>query len=342
MINSLNNLKKIGREKRKKETRIIIIIVAGFIFLATFLEGIILLNEISELYFYRQINKSQGMASILSGQKKLIKELKEIKREKLIEKNFRNLKINAKEAISVKINKDGKEKILFQKNRHQPLPIASITKLMTALTVIKLENNDLSKMIIVTKKAVNQDGDSKLKEGEKISIKNLLYMALIESSNDAAFALTEPIGEKKFVQLMNLNASKIGLQHTYYFNPTGLEPDDQNKPINYSTAEDLIILTKYIIENYPQIFEITKQRSYIISDPNKMGRHIISQNTDKLLGKVSGIIGGKTGWTPRAGGCLLLVLNDPDNNGYFVNVVLGSNNRFGDMEKIIKALGIKN
>jgi len=205
-----------------------------------------------------------------------------------------------------------------------------------------LKNQTLSNKIEINKEAIEQDGDSKLSEGEKLSIKDLLYLSLIESSNDAAFALTEPFGEKKFVELMNKNAKMIGLKNTRYFNPTGLEPDDPKKPINYSTAEDLVKLANYIIKKYPQIFEITKQPSYKIVDLSGKGKYLTPKNTDKLLKQIPGIIGGKTGWTPKAGGCLLLVLKNPDReNSYFINVVLGSSDRFGDMKKIIKALNIE-
>jgi D-alanyl-D-alanine carboxypeptidase len=153
--------------------------------------------------------------------------------------------------------------------------------------------------------------------------------------------LTEPIGEEGFVDLMNINAKNLGLKNTRFFNPTGLEPDGPNEPINHSTVGDLVKLAKYILKNYPQIFKITANQSYTILKPNGAVHHFIPENTNELLGKVPGIIGGKTGWSPKASGCLLLVLKNPKGNGYFVTVVLGSNDRFGDMKKIIEALGIK-
>ncbi|HHE76437.1 MAG TPA: D-alanyl-D-alanine carboxypeptidase, partial [Candidatus Parcubacteria bacterium] len=224
-------------------------------------------------------------------------------------------------------------------------PIASVTKLMTSLVVFDLkETYNLNQIIKISKEAVSQEGDSRwggLKVGENLSVKNLLYMALIESNNDAAFALTEPVGEKAFVDLMNLNARKIGLKNTRFFNPTGLEPDDLSDPINYSSAYDLARLAEYILNNYPKIFEITENESISILKPDGSLHHFIPENTNRLLEVVPGVIGGKTGWAPRASGCLVLVIKNPKKDGCFINVVLGSRDRFGDMKKIIEALGVK-
>ena len=158
----------------------------------------------------------------------------------------------------------------------------------------------------------------------------------MESSNDAAYALTEPIGEEGFVDLMNLYAKDLGLKSTSFVNPTGLDPDDPLKPTNLSTAEDLVDLTKYILENYPQIFKITNMISYNVLTPEKTSHHFIEKNTNRLLTEFFQIVGGKTGWTPKAQGCLLIVLKNPKSEGYFINVVLGSKDRFADMRKIIK------
>ena len=333
---------KVKRDKKNKKLTIFLISV---VLSLPFWWGINALGkDISEIYFWQEISKNPEIFAAQAKQQSIIKQIKKLKKERQRENNFKKLKIDAKSAISVEINNNGNEKKLFGKKEEKRLPIASITKLMTALTVFNLnETYKLSRLIKISKKAVDQDGDSKwggLKVGEKMSVKNLLAMALIESNNDAAFALTEPIGEKAFVNLMNINAKKIGMRNTHYFNPNGLEPDNPKKPINYSTATDLVKLARYIIKNYPQIFKITTNKTYSVLKPDGSLHHFIPENTDKLLGKVPGIIGGKTGWTPRASGCLLLALKNPNGNGYFVNVVLGSKDRFGDMEKIIRALEI--
>jgi len=245
-----------------------------------------------------------------------------IKEQREQRQRFNNLELEAESAIVAEITPKGNVKFLFEKNPEKPLPIASISKLMTALVVFDLkESYNLSLPIKITKEAVNQEGVSKFRElnpGELVPVKELVYKMLIESSNDAAFALTEPIGEDGFVALMNIYAKEIGLSDTFFLDPTGLKK-------NTSTARELVKLANYILENYPQIFEITTYRA--------------DQNTNKLLKEIPEIVGGKTGWTQEARGCLILVLKNR-RNGYFVNVVLGSEHRFNDMRKIIKTLNI--
>jgi len=321
--------------------------LVSFVLSLPFWWGInILAKNVESFYFWQEIANKPEIFTAQANQQFVNKKLIKLKREKRRAENFSNLKINARAAISVKVSDQGKEKVLFEKNSKESLPFASITKLMTALVVFDLkETYSLSQIIRISKEAVNQEGDSRwggLRVGEGLSVKNLLYMALLESSNDAAFALTEPLGEKAFVGLMNIYSKEIGLKNTRFFNPTGLEPDEPNEPINYSTARDLVKLAQYILKNYPQIFEITINQSYTILKPNGAIHHFIPENTNELLKKTPGIIGGKTGWSPKASGCLLLVFKKPKEKGYFINVVLGSSNRFGDMEKIIKALEIKN
>ena len=248
--------------------------------------------------------------------------------------------VEAKAVISVKISNNGEEKVLFEKNPTEMRAIASLTKLMTVLVVFDLkETYDLEQAIILSRKATTQEGEPKysnFRPGEQISVKNLIYASLIASSNNAAFALTELVGEEAFVDLMNFYAKDIGLENTYFFNSTGLEPDDIRDPKNYSTVEDLVKLAKYILEKYPQIFEITKTNSCEIVDADGCLNHFIPENTNKLLIEFPQILGGKTGLSPAAQGCLLLVLQGQDKDSYFINVVLGSENRFGEMKKIIE------
>ena len=271
------------------------------------------------------------------------RQTKELKLERELQQRFRALEINAKAAILVKVNENGNEKILFEKDSQKPLAIASLTKLMTALVVFDFDEvYTESQPVKITKEAVEQEGQSKygeLKIGESLSVKNLLHIALIESSNDAAFALTEPIGKQGFVELMNLYSKKIELENTYFVNPTGLEPDKPEEPKNVSTVRDIVKLTKYILINYPQIFEITTNQSYQVLNLDNTFHHFIPQNTNELLREIPEIIGGKTGWGIEAGGCLLLVLDNPEEEGsYFISIVLGAKDRFAETRKLINAL----
>ena len=209
--------------------------------------------------------------------------------------------INTRVAISVEINKKGEEKVLFSLNSQDRVPMASISKLMTALVVF--DNYDLN-----------------------ISTQKLINDMLIQSNNDAADSLAGLIDYDDFINSMNDYAKKLGLEDTYFVNPTGLEPDDPEKVKNYSTAEDLVKLAKYILENQPEIFEITADRRFA------------SMSTNKLLTKYPEIIGGKTGYSPAAGECLLIVLENPETSTRFINIVLGARDRFLEMTKIINAL----
>jgi hypothetical protein len=215
-----------------------------------------------------------------------------------------DFEIGAGAAISVFVNSfnqnfsQAAEKILFEKNSDRALPIASLTKLMTANVV--LGNYDINQEKIV----------------------KLLFPLLIESNNNAAINLAEVIGKEAFVELMNLEAKKLGMNNTHFVNPTGL--DSKEKSINYSTPKDLVKLAKYITFERPLIWEIS-----IIKEFENI------KNTNELLGEISGIIGGKTGETSLAGKCLLLVVQAPKNKGFIINVIINSENHFEEMKKLI-------
>ncbi len=236
------------------------------------------------------------------------------------------LDINSEAAISVKTNSSG-DQIVYEKNSNEKLPIASLTKLMTAIVVS--DNYDLSQKITVDQ---NANAQSALKQdvqlGQTLPVENFLEIMLIESSNRSAYALAELIGEQKFVDLMNEKAKEIGLKDTIFADPTGLNPQ------NVSTASDLVKLAKYVLKNYPRIADISKSKSFYVPGFGDV------QNTDELLGEIPEIVCGKTGFTNEAKGCLLLVMYDSNNDGYFINVVLGADDRFSEMEKIINSLDL--
>lgn len=268
------------------------------------------------------------------------------KNEKLLEQESENSEISAQSIISVLIDSQGKEEIIFEKDISKKLPIASLTKLMTALIV--LETYDIDQEVIISKKAMEQPEEKgMLSPGENLSVENLLHIMLIESSNDAAYALAEGkivgqeecIGEEKFVEMMNLKAKDLGLGNTYFINSVGIGETDEIE--HYSTSEDLVKLSQYIMKEYPQIFEISRKKSYEVLNSDGSLHHFIASNTNKLLDLPTktwwGIemIGCKTGWTPEAQGCLLLVMEKENQDGYLINVILGSEDRFEEMKKLI-------
>lgn len=253
------------------------------------------------------------------------------------------LEIEASSAISFLMSEQGEGKIIFQKNIYEKRPIASLTKLMTVLVAKELYRPD--QIMIISEKAINQEeqtGD--LKKGDKLSLNELLHSVLIESSNDAAWAIAEGkmvgaenfVGEKGFVELMNLEAQNLKMENTNFVNPTGLDGEE-----NYSTAQDLLKLVQYIIKNHPDILEVTKKKSYEILKPDGTLHHFIPENTNKLLGQNGlEIVGGKTGFTEEAGGCIILVLREKEGD-YLISLILGAKSqetRFEEMKKIIEAI----
>lgn len=235
--------------------------------------------------------------------------------------------IEAKSAISVKIDKTGREWIIFEKNPDEILPIASLTKLMTAL--VSLRYYASFQVVEISKEAVGQPEDfGQLKIGESLSVEDLLYITLIESSNDSAYALSELISKEAFVDLMNIEVGHLGLKDTHFIDPTGYDPE------NHSTARSLAKFSQYLLDQRPEIWEITTYLEFELYDPDGIFHHQLL-NTNEILGEFPEIIGGKTGYTPEAKGCLILLLRDKNTANILINVVLGSENRFEDMRKLI-------
>jgi len=257
------------------------------------------------------------------------------------------LDLQAKAAISVRLNESGTEKVFFSKNINQPLPIASLTKLMTAMIVLENFGDDnLSRKVIVSPEAASQENvppasDINLTAGQALTIGELLDRMLIYSVNDAAFALAEAVDVKNggnFVEKMTQKAEELGLENTHFVNSTGLDPENlyyhppNQSYFNYSTAQDLLKLARYILKNYPLIFEITlKKGPYPVE--NGFSGLIFPENQT--------MVGWKTGYTDEANGCALLALREE--NGIIINVILGTESRearIREMQKLINWLNL--
>jgi len=221
------------------------------------------------------------------------------------------------------------EKILYQKNINQTLPIASLTKLMTALLVT--EKGNLEDTMVISEKAVAAYGDmGDLVVNEEISVKNLLYILLMESSNDAAVALAEYYQEKTkkdFVSLMNSRAKELALINTHFIDSSGYEP------ANISTAKEIGELVRYSF-NQSILWQILKTPTISLSSVDGKINHYLT-NTDELLNRLPKIIGGKTGYTEEAQGCLVLVIEQSPSER-LITVVLGAQERFLETKKLIE------
>lgn len=234
------------------------------------------------------------------------------------------------------------QNILFNKNADMVLPLASITKLMTALVAYELLEDEST--VDITIEALKADGDSGLRDGEEFSLKNLSDMVLIASSNDGAMALAQAAGSsiegaidpnELFVHAMNIRAEELGLTDTSFKNPTGLDLS-ATEPGAVSSARDVAHLLEYIISHYPSITNFTKldeKRVYA-----ETGEHFDIENTNDIVRDIDNLIASKTGYTDLAGGNLVVAFDSALNRPIIV-VVLGStyNGRFTDVQTLSTA-----
>lgn len=219
--------------------------------------------------------------------------------------------------------------ILYEKNVHDPLPIASLTKLMT--TTIILEENNLSEIATISANTTATEGKKTwLAQGEQITVENLLYAALIDSANDAAVALAEHNAGsvEAFVEKMNAKAKEIGLINTSFVNPTGLDEDNNAEhPSNISSAYDLTLLGRYA---YGKSFvrRAVSKKELEVASTNEAIQHKLT-NTNALLDSYLKVLGLKTGTTDMAGECLITIIQN-DNGNDILTVVLNSPSRYNE------------
>lgn len=207
-----------------------------------------------------------------------------------------DVEVSARSAILVEA-KSGD--VIFEKNAHEKLPIASTTKIMTA--VVSLENCDLGEKVKISPRACGIEGSSiYLTKDEVLTVEELLYATMLESANDAASALAIHVAgsEEKFAQLMNETAVRVGMTESHFTNPHGL-----NDPEHYSTAADMAKLAVYALENekFSEIVSTTKRQIPLNGDE---GVRVLS-NHNKLLRLSNEVIGVKTGFTKLSGRCLV-------------------------------------
>lgn len=206
--------------------------------------------------------------------------------------------------------------VLYEKNPHEPLPPASITKVMTLLLVAEaIENNELAltDMVKASAHAVSMGGSQIwLKENEEMTVDDLLKATAIGSANDASMALAEHVAgtEEAFVALMNKRAKELGMNNTVFKNPTGLDADG-----HVSTAYDIALMSKELLTH-----ETVTPYLSVWMDTLRGGQTQLV-NTNKLVRFYNGCIGVKTGTTDGAGSCLsaAAVRNDVS----LISVVMG-------------------
>ncbi|MHB1390648.1 MAG: D-alanyl-D-alanine carboxypeptidase family protein [Thermoleophilia bacterium] len=222
--------------------------------------------------------------------------------------------IAAKAALVVNAD-DGQ--ILFSQNPDERLPMASTTKMMTALLTIENHRQDMDKMVTCSQRCA-EVGESSiwLVAGEQLTVKEMLTGMLIQSGNDSAMALAEyDAGTMEaFVAKMNQRAAELGMTNTHFMNPHGLHDPD-----HYTSATDLVKLGREVMK-HPEIRDIVKQTEATIPwTGQEFGRQLVNHN--HLLKQYSAVNGIKTGFTDEAGQCI--VISATENGTYLVMAYLG-------------------
>ncbi|MBP6883763.1 MAG: CapA family protein [Candidatus Pacebacteria bacterium] len=218
---------------------------------------------------------------------------------------------------------------ILTKNEDKKFPIASVSKLMTAL--VSTNTLDVNNQVQISKQALSTEGSNgNFRLNDLVKIDDILYPLLIESSNDAAEALALSAGRDSFLQNMNASAKEIGLESTSFEDPSGLSPR------NISTTLDLFKLAKYIKDQKPEIFQITTNRSH------KDAKHTWFSNNQFL--KDIGYTGGKSGYTDEALQTVVSTfslpipgLDEPTPRPIAITL-LRSRDRHKDVESILKYL----
>ncbi|MFT5849500.1 MAG: D-alanyl-D-alanine carboxypeptidase (penicillin-binding protein 5/6) [Patiriisocius sp.] len=229
---------------------------------------------------------------------------------------------------------------LYKKDESTQLPLASVTKLMTAL--IAYELLDDTEDVKVTQQALKQYGNSGLLKDETFDRITLSNLVLMSSSNDGAYALAAAAGEvlqkdngaNAFVHAMNIRAEELGLANTYFKNPTGLDIDETENGGNGS-AKDMAFLMEYIVENQPEILFSTRESDARVYSED--GIYHDAVNTNYYIDEIPNVLGSKTGYTELAGGNLVIAFDAGLDRPIIISV-LGSTRqeRFTDVMELVE------
>lgn len=220
--------------------------------------------------------------------------------------------------------------ILYEYNIDNSIAIASITKLMTYTLLMDSVNAGKIKLddtVTISAHTAATEGSSYyLNEGDVVKVSDLIDGMLVVSGNDAAVAIAELVGgtEENFVKMMNEKAQSLNLTTAKFINANGLPTDNVETDQNYMSVRDLFTLVRYILTNYPQITEVTKKTELFV--PNS---GYVKLATNPLLGILEGVDGLKTGYTDKAGICLVSTLpvsgtKGQDEDYRLISIVMGA------------------
>ncbi len=333
---------KKSEEQYKNLSIFLALIFLGFVFWQLKVLKFDLSKSEKQTNYYAFLNKQPSLDNIASNISSLSQNQDKFERKnggdlfspenkenKNLETNKRQNKITKKDLITAKEAfafgiKSGK--IYYKKNIYTKRPIASLTKLMTAL--IFYDYFPKGYQVVVSKRASDIRGCflADLKQGQVFKKEDILYLMLLISSNQAAYVAQESI--PNFLSLMNKKAKLLGMSATLYKEPSGLSASNQ------STVFDLSKLLEYIYQNRPEIFKIQTTKTKVVCSLNNNAKekkcyHLV--NIDFFVNRKD-FLGGKTGYTDEAGQCLASIFKWKEPLGI---IVLDSEDRFVDSEKIL-------
>lgn len=230
-------------------------------------------------------------------------------------------------AHSILLKELNSGRILYEHEAGKRLSPASLTKIMSALVILELGR--LDDQVTVSKNAARAHKTHlRLKPGQVFRLEDLLKAMLIVSANDACLAAVEHVGgdEDQFVALMNAKATALGLGDTHFSNACGFDGLD-----HYSTAEDLAQLSQIALQQ-PTFRQLVREERSIIVPVNGYRPYVL-HNTNRLLGRIPGVEGIKTGFTSKAGRCLIAKVSQ--NGSDLLLVILNSNRRWDTAKNLI-------
>lgn len=249
--------------------------------------------------------------------------------------------ININENIKGALLGDLEGEILYNYNINQQLAIASISKLMTYTVMMdKVSAGEISlddDVTISGHAAATEGSNFGILAGETIKLRTLVDGMLIVSGNDCATAVAEYVGKTQdnFVSMMNAKASELGLLSASFINPHGLPINDEETGQNYMSVSDLYKLVQHVLRTYPEILEITKLPELVITE-----RNFSRAATNPILGVMEGADGLKTGYTDKAGICLVSTMPVKGNGIDYrlIGIILGAQTHEDRINKTIELL----
>jgi D-alanyl-D-alanine carboxypeptidase (penicillin-binding protein 5/6) len=216
---------------------------------------------------------------------------------------------------------------IWARKADRRLPPASLTKLMTALLVLEQGRPDTE--VTIKPSATHETGSRiGLKSGERFRMQDLLAAALLPSANDACHALADHIAgnESKFISRMNRRAQALGMHNTHFANACG-----HDKPRHYSSVKDMSILAHALLK-YPSLIEITALKKMQIATLDGQHQYML-ESKNALIGRYDGALGLKTGYTPKAGKCLVAYAKRGDKT--VLLIMLHGNDRWWDAVDVL-------